>query len=63
MRAAWRLAAVAARSMRALGRADEAERFRARGAAIVQPIVDSVPDDLQSTFVTHPAIGELLAVP
>jgi class 3 adenylate cyclase/tetratricopeptide (TPR) repeat protein len=61
--AAWRLAAVAARSMRALGRADEAEGFRARGAAILRPIVDSVPDDLRSTFIAHPAIGELLAVP
>jgi class 3 adenylate cyclase/tetratricopeptide (TPR) repeat protein len=63
MRAAWRLAAVAARSMRALGRADEAEGFRARGAAILRPIVDSVPDDLRAGFAAKPAVEELLAVP
>jgi hypothetical protein len=63
MRAAWRLAAVAARSMRALGRADEAEGFRARGEAILRPIIDSIPDELRAGFAAKPAVQELLAVP
>jgi hypothetical protein len=47
----------------ATGRADEAEGFRARGTAILRPIVDSVPDDLRAGFAAKPAVQELLAVP
>lgn len=63
MRAEWRAAAVAARSLRILGRVDEAERCRIRGAAILRPVLDSVPDELRSVFAAKPAAAELLRVP
>jgi class 3 adenylate cyclase/tetratricopeptide (TPR) repeat protein len=60
-RVRWRAACVAWKALDALGRTDEAERYRADAAGIVRDAADGLSGPLQEAFTSRPDVTELLA--
>jgi len=60
-RVRWRAARVAWRAFEALGRPDEADRYRRDAVAITTDAAANVSGSLRSAFVARPDVAELLA--
>ena len=60
VRLRWRAAALAARSLEALGRPDEAEPRREDAVAVVRQIAEGASGPLRDGFLARPDVAELL---